>query len=397
MGIASWRVAPQIHGNGTGNAVLMKKIGRVKPKLKFRIRTKMLLAFSGISLVALIFLGYVMLGNISGMCDYALEMTASLGESATNDSTEALEDLGARMIKQKAEDVAVQSAIYMNAHPDMTVVDLQASPEFQEIAVQPVGETGYTALTDYDTLICRFHSNPSLANSDLHDLAQSLPGFWKIMDGSQRGRDSFGYYDWKEPDGSIRKKYMHIMPVNARTKDGVGLSVAATTYVDEFSKPVEETRKRITAETLIVNEYINLEISNIRRTFMGFLVLVILAVFGASFFLSRAITNPIMALAEAAQSVERGQRFEPESVAGLTQTGDELAHLTQVFIEMAVKVQAREEGLKRQVEELRIEIEIKIDEVKKAKQVEEITETEYFKALQRDIAKMREEKRARGK
>ena len=103
MGIASWSVALRILGKGTGNAVLMKKIGRVKPELKFRIRTKMLLAFLGLSLVTLVLLGYVVLGNIRGMGDYALEMSASLGESATNDSTEALEDLGARMIKQKAK------------------------------------------------------------------------------------------------------------------------------------------------------------------------------------------------------------------------------------------------------------------------------------------------------
>ena len=52
---------------------------------------------------------------------------------------------------------------------------------------------------------------------------------------------------------------------------------------------------------------------------------------------------------------------------------------------MAVEVQAREERLKRQVEELRIEI----DEVRKARQVAEITETEYFQDLRQHAAKMR--------
>jgi hypothetical protein len=63
-----------------------------------------------------------------------------------------------------------------------------------------------------------------------------------------------------------------------------------------------------------------------------------------------------------------------------------LARLAKVFGEMAIEVQAREEQLKRQVEELRI----KIDEVKKAKQVAEITETEYFRRLREHAREMRE-------
>ena len=45
---------------------------------------------------------------------------------------------------------------------------------------------------------------------------------------------------------------------------------------------------------------------------------------------------------------------------------------------MAAQVQKREQRLKQEVQQLRIEI----DEVKKARQVTEITETEYFKQLQ---------------
>ena len=365
----------------------MKNNPEVKnPKLKFRIRTKMLLAFLGLSLISLALFGYVALSNIRGLGDYALERSASLGESAANDATHALEALGAQIIEQKAEDVARQCAIYINAHPDMTIPDLQASSEFQEIAVQPVGETGYTALTNYETLICRFHVSPGIIDFDLHKLAQELPGFWEIMAGSQGGQDSFGYYDWEEQDGSVREKYMFITPIKARSADGVGMTVAATTYIDEFSKPVEETKRRIAATSLSVNEHINAEINNTRRTFIGVLMAMILVVFAVSFLLSRAITNPIMALTQAAQSIERGERFEPERIAILAKARDELAHLARVFSRMAVEVQAREERLRRRVEELRI----KIDETRKARQVAEITETEYFQHLREHAQEMRE-------
>jgi hypothetical protein len=109
-----------------------------------------------------------------------------------------------------------------------------------------------------------------------------------------------------------------------------------------------------------------------------------------SFLLSNSIVQPVRKLIGAARAIERGERFEPERVARLTKARDELAQLARVFSQMAVEVQAREERLKRQVEELRI----KIDETKKAKQVAEITETEYFRYLREYAAKMR--KRAKG-
>ena len=122
------------------------------------------------------------------------------------------------------------------------------------------------------------------------------------------------------------------------------------------------------------------------------LVSVAVLVVGAliSFLLSSSITRPLRKLTGAAQVIECGERFEPERIASLTKARDELAQLARVFSQMAVKVQAREEQLKRQVEELRI----KIDEVKKAKQVAEITETEYFRHLREHAQEMRE--RAKG-
>jgi hypothetical protein len=117
------------------------------------------------------------------------------------------------------------------------------------------------------------------------------------------------------------------------------------------------------------------------------LVSVAVIVLGAfiSFLLSRSITQPVRRLTGAARAIERDERFEPERIASLTKARDELAQLARVFSQMAVEVQTREERLKRQVEELRIEI----DEVKKAWQVAEITESEYFQNLREHARKMR--------
>jgi hypothetical protein len=52
---------------------------------------------------------------------------------------------------------------------------------------------------------------------------------------------------------------------------------------------------------------------------------------------------------------------------------------------MATEVRAREQRLKQEVRELRIEI----DEVRAARQVAEITETKYFQDLQRKASELR--------
>jgi HAMP domain-containing protein len=129
--------------------------------------------------------------------------------------------------------------------------------------------------------------------------------------------------------------------------------------------------------------------TSVVRSVLVSVAVIVLSAF-ISFLLSSSITQPVRKLTGVARAIERGERFEPERIAGLTKARDELAHLARVFSRMAVEVQAREERLKRQVEELRIEI----DEAKKARQVAEITETEYFQRLRDHAREMRERAKA---
>lgn len=86
----------------------------------------------------------------------------------------------------------------------------------------------------------------------------------------------------------------------------------------------------------------------------------------------------------AAAALEAGV-FDPSILDQVCERVDELGQLARVFQKMANEVQAREQRLKQEVMELRIQI----DEVKKAQQVAEITESEYFQQLQSKISKMK--------
>ena len=83
-------------------------------------------------------------------------------------------------------------------------------------------------------------------------------------------------------------------------------------------------------------------------------------------------------LTAAAAAVEAGQ-FALDSLDGVAARADALGQLGRVFQNMAREVYAREQALKQQVQEL--ELRIQIDEAKKAREVAEITETEYFRDL----------------
>jgi DNA-binding response OmpR family regulator len=87
---------------------------------------------------------------------------------------------------------------------------------------------------------------------------------------------------------------------------------------------------------------------------------------------------------EAAVLLEDG-RWDAGTLDGVAQREDALGLLARRFRGMAAEVQAREDRLRREVRELRIEI----DEARQARKVAEITETDYFQALRSRARELR--------
>ena len=87
---------------------------------------------------------------------------------------------------------------------------------------------------------------------------------------------------------------------------------------------------------------------------------------------------------DAAAAVE-ADTFEPENLDGVAARDDALGQLARVFQRMAREVVDRERRLKAQVQQLRIEI----DEARTARNVAEITDTDFFRNLQEKASKLR--------
>ncbi len=318
---------------------------------RIRIRTKMLISFLGLPLASMALFGIFALSDIRKIGDYALVSGTVLGDSAANDSVKALEGLGEKIIEQKAADVALQCRIFVNTHPEMTIEDLQRNKEFQSIAVQSVGETGYTLIYEKKTGIMRFHPNPDLINFDMHNWQKKLPDFWRIFENTFDGKPNSGYYAWQDVDGKIRPKFMAIVPVK-----GTPLMVAATTYIHEFSIPMEETRKKIDLATRNIHTHVDQTLNDIYTAFINFMIIMFIAVSVISFWLARTITTPIIALTRGVRAIGRGELDHRVEVT----TDDEFEVLARAFNKMTsdlkehmselARTTADKEGLLKELE-----------------------------------------------
>jgi len=100
--------------------------------------------------------------------------------------------------------------------------------------------------------------------------------------------------------------------------------------------------------------------------------------------LEREYLEQVGHVIDAAGAVEDGT-FNAAMLDSVAVRDDALGNLARIFQHMACEVAARERALKEQVRELRIEI----DEAKTQRQVAEITETDYFRDLQRKAEALR--------
>lgn len=263
------------------------------------------------------------------------------------ESTALVKQLGEEAIQQKALDTAVQIALYLEAHPALLTDPAMLTDDAQlaQIAVQPVGKTGYTALYN-DKGIVFHHINPALIGQDMHMFAESLPEFWAIFEVSLDGTKVGSYYVWQEPDESLRDKYMECVPV-----EGTDLRVAATTYIDEFYAPLRETEQK--AEQIFLQA---------RTQAIAALVFVsALALFGG-WWLSSIISKPITALVSASQAVESGC-FEDVNLKNVEKRSDEMGGLARTFSSMADQVyeRERERNLKEEVIDLQMKVRVFIE------------------------------------
>ena len=184
-------------------------------KVRFGIREKILVFFLALSLTSLGVISFVAVRSMGEMGYIVKQNSISMGETVVNTSIAALEDLGRRLLQQKAVDVAKEIELFFERHPDLEVSECKGNEELRVIAIQRVGRTGYTMVYDRSYTVY-FSANPNLVGANLHRVAGEPAHYWSILERSVVGEAS-GYYDWEDEEGNVRSKYMYCVPVEEQS------------------------------------------------------------------------------------------------------------------------------------------------------------------------------------
>lgn len=325
------------------------------PKLMGAMLIPVLLSFGVLAYIYLFHMKEMVSSTMAEMENMNSTVVAEMEEMssvATREGIETLSELGERMIREKAKDVARQIEIFVKAHPKSKLPALREDEEMKGIAIQPVGKTGYTAVHD-NKAINHFHVNPKIVGMNLRTLANRFPEFWEILEASLAG-DAHGYYDWEDADGTVRSKYMFIAPVQ-----GTNLRVAATTYIDEFSAPARQVEKRLeeiherTAKKLLAAAGRTLDRfrATSQRALNILLIVVVLslvAIIFLTFWFSRKIIRPIAQLTRLADRISMGDLETTVEV----RSRDEVGLLADSFSRMQESLKAAIVRLRRRRLEL---------------------------------------------
>lgn len=285
----------------------------------------------------------------------------------SSDAKKELESLGQQVIQNKARDAARQVGLFLSLKPEMDMDALQRSAQFQAIAMQPVGQNGYVCLYEAGTGIMRIHPNPELANRKMDFLSTEIPSWWVIFQSSLSGKEMSGHYDWIEPDGSVRKKYMAMTPVDAPFREK-NLMVAATTYLDEFSAPVAVMGQKEAAISANFNDFLADQLLIAGVLMALFFLVTFLSVYLIGRRSALHYMLPIVTMATAAENFRDGH-WDADIEPSLVTRKDEIGVLARSF-----------ESMRRQLQKLFKDLEYRVSELKLAQ--ESLKESEaHFRGL----------------
>jgi uncharacterized membrane protein/HAMP domain-containing protein len=116
-------------------------------------------------------------------------------------------------------------------------------------------------------------------------------------------------------------------------------------------------------------------------------IVAILISVGLTFALIQYLARPVRTLIDAAGQLKEG-RLDRINLEALMKKNDEFGRLAQVFSDAVEQVRSREKSMQEAIKELRLEI----DRDQEARQVKEITETDYFQSLRHRTLELRARK-----
>lgn len=288
------------------------------------LRSKIFILFFFIPIILIITAGVLYLGQLN-----------SLSVLISGESTKVVTNLAEQIIQDKARAVAAEVKLYLDNNRNLKRGQFYADEAFRAVAVQKVGKTGYTALhavPDSDGVWRNWvHVNPKLIGFDMSKLrkpmGKNFAGFWTVFSHGKADNESRGYYTWQDKDGAFREKYMVCTPVK-----GTDFVIAATTYLDEFTRPIIQLESRAQAMTTSTK---NIVFGILGGTLL--LIGLIVALYG------QRLTGKIKSLTDLAERISVGEMDAEINI----DSKDELGDLAQAVSRMQDSIRLSIERLRR--------------------------------------------------
>jgi PAS domain S-box-containing protein len=308
---------------------------------RFGIRSKALMAMLALALVSFAMIAYVAIFYMGKIAEFSRLSNVSLGNAAADTSSAALVKQSEEMIHQKAQDVAVQVHIFLSAHPGVAAGTLNSYPEFDNIAVQYFGKTGYTFVYEKQTGIMRDHPDRNLINEDMNTIKTANPGWWGIFAASLSGLSASGYGTWRSEGGEALNTFFYFTPV-----EGSNYMVGAAMSQTEFSGSSQAIRQEINTVAESTSAYLAQQRAAIVRVFIFLIIGLLFIVAALAFWLARAVTRPIMALTYGSKIIADGNFDYRVKV----KTRDEIEQLANQYNSMAATLKESYATLELKVE-----------------------------------------------
>ncbi len=224
-----------------------------------------------------------------------------LGVSSLQESTNSVNKLGEEIIRQQSEDVAKMLEVHLKFfHKNTPPERLFATndPVLMDIVTRKIGKTGYIAIFD-TTNTMRYHPNVKMINGQTSTMCARLgPDFVRINETALAGQDNGGYYQWPDPEtNKMKPKYMYITRVK-----GTNYFVAATSWIDEFSRPT----KAIAAKIDQLQKTYSAAYGKQFGLLLAILVVVLIILLAVIYFYCYSVIYPIRHLSEVAEKISMG-------------------------------------------------------------------------------------------
>jgi HAMP domain-containing protein len=271
----------------------------------FGLREKIFLLFFIIPISLIIFSGYLLMGQLD-----------NLSSLISDESIKVVTQMAEQIIIQKGRDVARETQNYLDAHPDLKKEEFNTTPEFLAVAMQKVGETGYTLLAERETLnkpeIVWVHPDAKLVGIDITGaMKQRLGDKWERWDNARaRSYETKGYYTWFDN----REKFCACIPIG-----GTPFNIVSSTYIDEFTKPMMALQQKaglITTQT--------------QRFVLWIILGAALLVASITLFYGHRLTNKIRGLTQITDRISVGEM----DIDIVVNDKDELGDLAQAISRM---------------------------------------------------------------